>query len=240
MTDSPAEPAGSAELAELTALGPFFHVRRTTGPGAWHPLRDLLEAPVLDARVSHVHRVLTRLADTKVETRVAASTMSLGLFARLLSPALGAAALDIALRHPTLDDAWWQPAEHGPWPLAITGPSAIPDLDDLVRETIDPLVEILSDRYSLSKQILRGNAASAAFGAASMVTTARPDLADAANHLSNDLLSGPLAGTGDRRHGRFVRASCCLYYRLPGGGYCGDCILTHPTPFGRAEASSRP
>ncbi|MGH3410268.1 MAG: (2Fe-2S)-binding protein [Streptosporangiaceae bacterium] len=29
-------------------------------------------------------------------------------------------------------------------------------------------------------------------------------------------------GLGFRRH------SCCLYYRLPGGGLCGDCALAAP------------
>jgi len=24
-----------------------------------------------------------------------------------------------------------------------------------------------------------------------------------------------------------VRASCCLFYRIPGGGLCGDCVLAH-------------
>ncbi|MGB3523980.1 MAG: (2Fe-2S)-binding protein, partial [Mycobacterium sp.] len=25
----------------------------------------------------------------------------------------------------------------------------------------------------------------------------------------------------------YRRASCCLFYRTPGGGLCGDCALTH-------------
>ena len=24
---------------------------------------------------------------------------------------------------------------------------------------------------------------------------------------------------------RFVRNTCCLYYRIPGAGLCGDCVL---------------
>jgi hypothetical protein len=35
--------------------------------------------------------------------------------------------------------------------------------------------------------------------------------------------SGVVTLTGDRL--AFRRRSCCLYYRLPGGGYCGDCPL---------------
>jgi ferric iron reductase protein FhuF len=26
----------------------------------------------------------------------------------------------------------------------------------------------------------------------------------------------------------FRRQSCCLYYRLPGGGLCGDCCFQRP------------
>ncbi|WP_203787341.1 (2Fe-2S)-binding protein, partial [Paractinoplanes rishiriensis] len=43
----------------------------------------------------------------------------------------------------------------------------------------------------------------------------------------------PLAGTArlirpdpSRNRWFLVRRNCCLYYRIPGGGYCGDCVLT--------------
>jgi len=40
---------------------------------------------------------------------------------------------------------------------------------------------------------------------------------------------GPLRGSGHLtiHNGRlrFTRRSCCLYYRLDGGGTCGDCPL---------------
>ncbi|MCW2640999.1 MAG: Ferric iron reductase [Dactylosporangium sp.] len=42
---------------------------------------------------------------------------------------------------------------------------------------------------------------------------------------------GPLRGSGDLAVSSaslsFVRRSCCLYYRLDGGGMCGDCALLH-------------
>jgi ferric iron reductase protein FhuF len=54
-----------------------------------------------------------------------------------------------------------------------------------------------------------------------------PALVARADAVLDALLgSGPLAGTGRRREdGSFVRRSCCLFYRLPGAGTCGDCIL---------------
>jgi hypothetical protein len=49
------------------------------------------------------------------------------------------------------------------------------------------------------------------------------------------LRMAPLAGMGTlvqpvpERPRRFlVRNNCCLYYRIPGGGTCGDCVLTPP------------
>jgi hypothetical protein len=35
----------------------------------------------------------------------------------------------------------------------------------------------------------------------------------------------PLAGAGSFGADGFVRNNCCLYYRVPGGGMCGDCGL---------------
>ena len=91
-------------------------------------------------------------------------------------------------------------------------------------EVVQPLSGAISGRYSLSELVVRGNAGSALFGAVSMIGLTRPDLVDRAQDLAVTLLEGPLAGTGRAAEG-FVRSSCCLYYRVPGGGYCGDCVL---------------
>jgi len=109
----------------------------------------------------------------------------------------------------------------------MTGAPADPDLEDLLDEVVVPLAGTLAESFSLSEQVLRGNAASAVFGATAMVGSSRPDLWPAARELGMALLRGPLAGTGEVRSG-FVRSSCCLYYRIPGGGYCSDCVLAHP------------
>ncbi|GIJ60250.1 (2Fe-2S)-binding protein [Virgisporangium aurantiacum] len=53
---------------------------------------------------------------------------------------------------------------------------------------------------------------------------------DRARRIVERLLARPpLAGeaTVVRPPWRLRRANCCLYYRVPGGGYCGDCVL-HP------------
>jgi ferric iron reductase protein FhuF len=97
-------------------------------------------------------------------------------------------------------------------------------MTDLLTDVLAPLTDALAEQNSLSPQVLSGNITSAVFGAARMVGVARPDLAPAAREAAATLLAGPLAGTGVLGE-TFVRSSCCLYYRIPGGGYCGDCVL---------------
>jgi ferric iron reductase protein FhuF len=75
--------------------------------------------------------------------------------------------------------------------------------------------------------------ASTLAGAKRMLSVDRPAAAGRATELAERLLAvDPLAGTGrllrpvpPDRHWSFRRRSCCLYYRVPGGGLCGDCVL---------------
>ncbi|MDH6125407.1 (2Fe-2S)-binding protein [Kitasatospora sp. GP82] len=60
------------------------------------------------------------------------------------------------------------------------------------------------------------------------------DAAGTARLLAEDLPArDPLRGTGTVSHRRasFRRSTCCPYYRVPGSGLCGDCVL--PTAPGR-------
>ena len=85
---------------------------------------------------------------------------------------------------------------------------------------------------SLPAGLLRGNSASALTGALGALVRWQPALAGPARELAVQLLGqADLAGAGELTGGRelsFRRNSCCLYYRLPGGGLCGDCCLDHP------------
>ncbi|MEY7980314.1 (2Fe-2S)-binding protein, partial [Streptomyces pilosus] len=57
----------------------------------------------------------------------------------------------------------------------------------------------------------------------------RADVADRAGRLARELLTDPsLAGAGTLTGTAFRRRSCCLYYRVPGGGVCGDCCFVRP------------
>ncbi|MGJ9411686.1 (2Fe-2S)-binding protein [Aeromicrobium sp. CF4.19] len=207
---------------EVAALGDFFVVEAADAPGAWRGIDDLVAGPALAERVEATRAALERVAGSTVEPRVANSTASLGLFARLLSPPLGARLL--GLLGPAPAGLQWRAAPTGPLPLR--GAAWWDDaLERVLADVVAPLAERLTGEHGLAETVVRGNVASAVMGSLRMAVTARPDLAPAAGSVATELFATPLL-TGTSLHGRpFVRRSCCLYYRLPGGGYCGDCIL---------------
>jgi len=125
------ESAAARLLADLAALGPYFAVE-VHQPGApprppWQPLREVIGSPdALAARIGEVRERLAAAAGrpaADVEFRVAASIAQLGLCARLLSPALGAAALGRTLPVDTAQ-AWWVPALGGPFRLSLPASAA--------------------------------------------------------------------------------------------------------------------
>lgn len=96
-------------------------------------------------------------------------------------------------------------------------------------------------RHRLAPGLLRGNAGSALAGAARQLDVwahahGRADVAARARALTAELFTHPfladtgtlLAGTRTSAGTAFRRRSCCLYYRVPGGGVCGDCCFTRP------------
>ena len=96
---------------------------------------------------------------------------------------------------------------------------------ELVRAVLDIHLRPLAAVLNVSPATLWGNAASAMAGSYQVMTAARPELA--APTLIHALLgTDSFAGTGGvDGSGRFQRNSCCLFYRVPGGGLCGDCVL---------------
>jgi FhuF 2Fe-2S C-terminal domain len=234
-------PAPAGRLAELAALGPYFtvdsHLPGSPACPPWRPLGELMSAPdALAARIGDVRARLAAAAGCPadgVEFRVAASVAQLGLCARLLSPVLGAAAAGWALSVDT-ERARWVPALGGPFRLSLPlgaeeaeASTAAPLvlLDSPVRQVVQAVTAM-----AVSPQVLWGNVASAANGAATMIAAARPDLAAAAAGAAAAVLRYPaLAGTYRGSPGAgFRRRNCCLIYRLspPGPGrYCGDCVL---------------
>ncbi|MEW1774409.1 (2Fe-2S)-binding protein [Streptomyces sp. NPDC086777] len=212
----------------------------TTLAKAYKKLTSDVYRDPLTFRVDTVSR---RLGAT--EPRVAASVAHQALAARLWSVALGCAVR--CGRLPDLDPGLllWDPGATAPDDLRLTevrplpggtGPAAL--ADTVVRVVVDghlvPLGAALRDRYGLAAGLLGGNAAAALAGAARELDRwARAnDCADVAARtrtLADTLFAHPLlSATGTRAGLAFRRRSCCLYYRVPGGGVCGDCCFTQP------------
>lgn len=208
-------------LSDVASFGPYFAI--TTNPAeeadpTWLPfpggLRGLTES--------------TARSLGTTEDRVAASTVQLGLAARLWSPVV-ACALTYGVV-PSLAGLHHRPGAAVPfWLPEVRGlPSAEPgDVYRAVAEQLEPLHKAIRDEVKVAEGLLWGNAASALAGALRVLASARPDLATRAHDLATDLLvMGELRHTGSLTGPlTFRRRSCCLYYRAPGGGLCGDCCF---------------
>ena len=205
---------------------------------------DAVARDPLEFRVEKVARALS-----VPEPRVAVSVAQLGLAARLWSVSLGSAAL--FGRVPDLDPGLlhWNPDASAPDDLFLAGSRDLPadsaHLRDLVLDRhLEPLSAALRARYRVSAPLLRGNSGSALAGAAREIIrwarrAGRSDVAARARLLTTELFEDPrLAATGTRTGTGFRRASCCLYYRAPGGGLCGDCCFERPPQHSSPPAAS--
>ncbi|MFE7463191.1 (2Fe-2S)-binding protein [Streptomyces sp. NPDC057499] len=223
MDESPAGPADG-----------FFALRTTAPPGGGHhPLARLYagEQAPLTARVD---AVAARLGTA--ERRVAASIAHLGLAARLWSVALGPAAATGRLPDLSPGALRWDPRSSSPDDLWLDGTGSLPGTADRIRETVQyghlvPLAEAVHRDGPLSDRLLWGNAGSALAGALRQLVSwagshRRPDVAARARALTAELFDHPdLRTTGAPHDAAFRRRSCCLYYRTPTGGLCGDCVF---------------
>jgi len=235
----------AAALRAAADVGPYFAVDPVADGPAWRRFAHLVNDPaVVRERVGVVRAALASRCgvDTDViEQRVAASLHSLAVAARLLAPTFAAAVLTGTVPVLDVDRVRWQEVAGGPVPMAFLDPPGesadepgeLAELLDasVLRSVVVPLVEVFSAEFLLSPKVLWGNVASALGGAATMLT-AGGDHGERALAVAEALLGrGTLRGHG-RYDGAgpdrfFVRASCCLFYRIPGGGLCGDCVLAH-------------
>ncbi|MGD1218998.1 (2Fe-2S)-binding protein [Streptomyces krungchingensis] len=229
-------------LTALGALGGFSVLRTGVPPrGPLPTLREAYTATSEDARedvygdpVTFRVRKITQSLRAP-EVRVAVSVAQQALAARLWSVALGAAALYGQV--PDLDPGLlhWDPDGSAPEDLWLAEVRPLPDtaVGRLVLDAhLAPLAAVLQSRYHVSPGLLWGNAGSALAGAARQldrwaVAHGRSDVGERARSLAARLLTDPrLAAT--LVPGTLRRRSCCLYYRLPGGGLCGDCCFDRP------------
>lgn len=226
-------------LADVARVGPFFTVATEPGhrPG-FRPLAELWSTPApLRERIGHVAGSL------RSGRRVAASIVFQGIVASLVSAPLAAAATHGVVPRFDPDRLYVCPEPNRPWSLWCPAPegrrvdpgaAAAAALDSVVLGgLVAPLVAVVRAQVAVSERVLWGNAASAVAGAVRVLVRARPavavPVAETARHL---LTQGRLAGTGRLLPAAdpavpwsFRRASCCLYYRVPGGGWCEDCVL---------------
>jgi FhuF 2Fe-2S C-terminal domain len=223
-----------AALAGTAQLGPFFQLEvRGNGPDpGWLSAAELCRDGLAGLVASTARQLGTD------QTRVAASILHQGFAARLWSPALACALLagvvpDLtslvvsmapSIRLALADAAGWQAGSAAELAEQIAAAVAAP-LAGLAGALPVPLADGL----------VRGNSASAMAGALGVLARARPDRRESAAALAAALLRTPdLAGAG-RLTGSalaFRRHSCCLYYRVPGGGLCGDCCFDRPPSAG--------
>lgn len=233
-----------AVLDDVARVGPFFAFE-IAEPGSWTPLSDLHDRPgPLGDRIGRVRETLGS------DDRVAASIMLQGLVARLVAAPLAAVVLHGVLpdpaglaRRPDGDDPW------APGLLDATGtrtPDPVRDpagaaavlSAELLDGQVAPLVDAVRGLVPVSGHVLWGNVASSLAGAGRVLDPARPGVRPALLGVLDALLATTaLTGTGrllrledDRpdTDWAFRRRSCCLYYRVPGGGTCADCVLTAP------------
>lgn len=217
-----------AALTDVARVGPYFTLDTdpdVAGHPLWRPLSELY-ARALPGQIAAVR---VRLGTD--EPRVAASLLFQGIAGRLWSPVLA-----LAVEHdlvPVLNPerTYWRAASPGPILLAAPGAyGTAADTAAVRRAVIDrhlrPLVAAVRAATPVAEGLLWGNAASALAGALTVLAGARPANSVPGGRLVEELLgTPPLRNTGTLGPFGFRRRSCCLYYRVVGGGLCGDCAL---------------
>jgi hypothetical protein len=216
-------------LDSAARAGPYFVLSVGDDGRAWRPAAELYAGGLAGLIAS----TGSQLGVT--EARVAASTVQLGYAARLWSPVLGCVLQDDVVPDLTrLRAAAGSPMrlnlpEPRGWRAGGTGGLAALAYQTVMTCHLEPLGAGLPVKVAAG--LLRGNAAAAMTAALRVLACTRPDLVPAARALAQRLLAtGLLRGTGELTGPglEFRRRSCCLFYRVPGGGLCSDCPLPRP------------
>jgi ferric iron reductase protein FhuF len=173
------------------------------------------------------------------ERRVAASLVVLGYAARLVGPAVALLVRDDLLVDVRPERVTFGYAPDRGFQLAVPEPAGWTGApatlrrawgDVVVDAHLRPVVDAVRAEVPVAAGLLWGNVASGLAGALSALVRDRAAPAEHCHAVGRDLLdAGPLRDSGalSVHDGqlRFVRRSCCLFYRLEGGGMCGDCPL---------------
>ncbi|MEV6522739.1 (2Fe-2S)-binding protein [Longispora sp. NPDC051575] len=220
----PAPAPASAVVAALASAGRHnaYFLVETADDGAddWRPVTGLFGAGLDDLLAA----VADRLGHD--EPRVAASIAFQGYAAKIWSPVLAAVTESGVLPDLAPEALRWRYRAGEPVGLLL-GPATgwqTTDPADVyavaVERHLGPLLAAVRARVSVSERLLWGNVAAALAGAGRV-------LGPGSAPLRSVLLGlGRLSGTVDEGTG--LRRTCCLFYRIPGGGTCGDCVLRGP------------
>ena len=218
-----------ALLDDVAGLGPFFALATGTAAPGERPLAD---PRWLADRIAHVRGTL------ECDERVAASLAFQGLAAQLVSAPYAAAVLHGEIPALTPASVRWHRSGDGGWAprTAATGladaTALAPQLDGL----LSPLVAEVRAQVPVAERLLWGNAASTVAAAKRLLVMQRAAAAGRAAEVAEAVLAhGSFAASGELLPPRdpdlvwtFRRRSCCLYYRVPGGGLCDDCVRLPP------------
>ncbi|MGV0782084.1 ATP-binding cassette domain-containing protein [Mycolicibacterium sp. XJ775] len=232
----------ASALAQLSTVSSYFAVSTGQIPdGDWRPVAQLYTDEQLLAGV--VERVRERIGAP--DLRVAVSTFYLGFAARLWSIGLGGLAEHGLLVDLHRDQLWFSESGgsvrlHLRHPIAWRATDSEPLLADMIlRDHLAPLVDAVRRLGPISQRLLLGNAASALLGAARALSRHRggelaadPGWGLARSLFDDERLSSTICFNESETDYR--RTSCCLFYRTPDAGLCGDCALTH-----KPEAGTR-
>jgi ferric iron reductase protein FhuF len=212
-------------------------------PIAGNPFLSFADPAEADLSATHfgsaVPALLTAVAGATGarEPRVAASLVVLGYSARLLGPSVAVLLRDGVLLDASPARVRFAYAAGTGFRLALPSPTGwsgpVPDLTARWCETVldDHLAMVVAAvraRVKVAAPLLWGNIASGLMGTLAALVRADAVRLDACvSFAAHSIAHGPLVGTGLLDGAlRFRRRSCCLYYRIPGGGYCGDCSFT--------------
>ncbi|MEU6840485.1 (2Fe-2S)-binding protein [Streptomyces sp. NPDC046716] len=214
-------------LRDVARLGGFFALESAVPRAPRDPVR-VDGGGLRDGFAARAQAVDERFATT--ERRVGVSVAHLGLAARLWSPVLACALVHGIV--PAMGAAEWSGDTTD---LRLTDPrgrlaAGLPSLAEALHAEVDGVLRDVESALTtkVAPGLLAGNSASALVGSAAQLLRIRPALRGPLTRLTRELLeTGRLRGTG-RITGpglTFRRNSCCLLYRAPGGGKCGDCCL---------------
>ncbi|GAA3886571.1 hypothetical protein GCM10022243_59220 [Saccharothrix violaceirubra] len=208
-------------LRQVRVLGGHFALDVGRPDDEWSSGADILSGDALPVTLD---KIFARYRTD--ERRVAGSLFLIGFAARVLSPVVAAHAVKGAVPDIRPENLWWH---YGPQGLRVRLYEPVEAEHDIA-DSLAPVVEAVHRETRVARGLLWGNVGSTIAGALRMLARNGTAPVDRCHRLGERLLEkSPLSGTGEFTplpdDLAFRRRSCCLYYRLEGGGTCGDCPI---------------